>query len=72
MSGTTKAQVAEIVNEVEVLCRLAATNVRSHAPIGLGESYAREAEALGQLLEEIPRRFTQMMRKGQRTGWAAK
>lgn len=70
--STTKEQADRAVLEVDVLCDLAATTVRSMTPTGLGAEFERERVALEALLVEIPKRFEKVIRKGQRKGWARK
>lgn len=70
--STTKRQIERIVLEVDVLCDLAAMNVRSHMPTGLGAEFSAEGKALEATLEDIPRRFKRAVRKAQKQGWASK
>lgn len=68
----TKAQANRAVVEVDVLCELAATQVRSFMPTGLGQFWEKEDEELQLLLTDIPARFKRAIEKGQQRGWAAK
>lgn len=71
--STTKAQVQRTVLEVDVLCELAAQQVRSYMPTGLGKFWEDEANDLDEMLADIPARFKAAIRKAQRKhGWAAK
>lgn len=70
--GTSKAQIDRVMLEVDVFCENAATQVRSHMPIGLGKHWQREAEELEFQLTEIPMRFKRAIEKAQAKGWAAK
>lgn len=69
---TTKAQADRMVLEVEILCDIAATNVRSMMPIALGKYWEKEGDELEFLLTEIPMRFKRAIEKAQQKGWAAK
>lgn len=72
MNETKKAHADRMVVEVDVLCGLAATNVRSMMPTGLGKYWEREGDELDFLLTEIPMRFKRAIEKAQQKGWAAK
>lgn len=69
---TRKAQIARAITEVDVFCDAAATAIRSNAPIGFGPQFSEEANALDDLLADIPKRFARLVRAGQRRGWATK
>jgi hypothetical protein len=70
--STTKAQVEEVVSDVETFCRYAAMEIRSFMPTGLGDWWTKEERELCALLDEIPERFRRAIVKGQKRGWANK
>lgn len=72
MSSTTKAQADRAVQTVDVLCEIAAMEVRSFMPTGLGKYWEKEDDELQFLLTEIPMRFKRAIEKAQKKGWAAK
>lgn len=54
-----------------MLCRLAATNIRSHAPIGFGPEYHQRATSLERQLQSIPDEFRRLVSLARRRhGWA--
>jgi hypothetical protein len=66
----TRDEIEDVLREFEVLCDLAARNVRSHMPIGLGEPWRSHHDAMLLSLEAMPRTFRRLVAKARREhGW---
>lgn len=69
--STTKAEITEVVQDVEVFIRNAQALIRSFMPVGLGVEFSdAEKECLSELAQ-CRDRFRRMVKKAQRDhGWA--